>query len=147
MWSTGRMTLTGEHWGAWIKPVPVPLFSPQIPHELAWDWTRSSTVRVRQQTFRALTQPERVSDMYLEKYPSQCHCFHHKSHMNWLGTEPGPTRSESVNKPSEPWHGPRESLMWLTSWLHKARAFFSSAAYQQTLRATAVFPFWHEGIR
>lgn len=49
------------HWWEYrssrIKPVPVPLSPPQIPHELAWDWTRASTVRRRQLTAWAITRP------------------------------------------------------------------------------------------
>jgi hypothetical protein len=39
------------------KPVPVPLFSPQIPHGLTWDWTRASAVRCRRLTAWATPRP------------------------------------------------------------------------------------------
>jgi hypothetical protein len=36
---------------------PIPLFPPQIPHGLAWDWTRTSAVRGRRQTAWTLAPP------------------------------------------------------------------------------------------
>jgi hypothetical protein len=39
------------------KSVPVPLCPPQIPHEVAWDWTQASEVRDLQATAWAMAMP------------------------------------------------------------------------------------------
>jgi hypothetical protein len=43
--------------GLWVKTVPVSLLSPQIPHGLPWERTRSSSVKSRWQTACTMTQP------------------------------------------------------------------------------------------
>jgi hypothetical protein len=39
------------------KPAPVPLCSPQIPHDLTWAWTLAAAVGSRQLTTWAMAQP------------------------------------------------------------------------------------------
>jgi hypothetical protein len=43
---------------------------------------------------------------YSEKYLLLCHSAHHKSHMNWPGTETEPLRREAGDESREPCHGP-----------------------------------------
>jgi hypothetical protein len=40
---------------------------------------------------------------YSDKNPSQCHAVHHKSHMAWLGIQPGPPRKRQA--PNNLHHG------------------------------------------
>jgi len=40
---------------------------------------------------------------YLEIHLSHCHSVHHKSHMDWPGIEPGPSRWEAGDWPPERW--------------------------------------------
>jgi hypothetical protein len=42
------MVMTGETQIVWRKPLPVPLFPPQMPNGLNWDRNRASAVRGRQ---------------------------------------------------------------------------------------------------
>jgi hypothetical protein len=44
------MKLTGKTEVLGDKPVPLPLFPSQIPHEMTWDRTRASAVRGRRLT-------------------------------------------------------------------------------------------------
>jgi hypothetical protein len=39
------------------KPAPVPLCTPQIPHDLTWDWTRAAAVGSQRLTAWALARP------------------------------------------------------------------------------------------
>jgi len=83
-------------------------------------------------TSRFTKRTPAIRHIHVNKNLSQCHFVHHKYHMVWLGTEPGPPRSEADNKRSDPWYGPRETLMWLARWLHNARAAGYSTVPQQT---------------
>jgi hypothetical protein len=40
-----------------------------------------------------------------EKNLSQCHFFHHKSHMHWTGRESVPPHWDAGDKPPESWYG------------------------------------------
>ena len=44
LWSLHGMTTQRGTEVLQEKPVPVPLYQPQIPYKLTWDWTRSSVV-------------------------------------------------------------------------------------------------------
>jgi hypothetical protein len=47
VWSDGGMILTENSEVLGNKPVPVPLYHPQIPNRLNWDRIRASEVRDR----------------------------------------------------------------------------------------------------
>jgi hypothetical protein len=44
VWNSSGITLTGQDWSTWNKPVPLSLCSPQIPHKVACKRTRTSAV-------------------------------------------------------------------------------------------------------
>jgi hypothetical protein len=53
----GGIILTGEAKELRGKPVPVPLFPPQIAHSVTRAWTRASTVKSRPLTAWAMARP------------------------------------------------------------------------------------------
>jgi hypothetical protein len=57
MKNRGGMILTGENRKTRIKPVPVALCQPQIPHGLNWSWTRVSASRGRRLPDCAMERP------------------------------------------------------------------------------------------
>lgn len=65
-WMNEHGTLTERCWQRAIEvfgenPVLMPLFLPQIPHEMAWDWTWISKVRGRQLTACAVARTKGFS--------------------------------------------------------------------------------------
>jgi hypothetical protein len=54
----GGMILTGENLRTRIKPVPVLLCPPQIPHRLTGVLTQASAVRGQRLTARAMARPK-----------------------------------------------------------------------------------------
>jgi hypothetical protein len=43
----GGMRVDKANQCTWRKPAPLPLFPPQIPHDLTWDRSRAAAVRSR----------------------------------------------------------------------------------------------------
>jgi hypothetical protein len=61
---------------------------------------------------------DRETPKYSGKNLSQCHFVHQKSHIDWPGIEPGPSRWKTGDWPNEPWHGQpatRLCLQWYKS--------------------------------
>jgi hypothetical protein len=53
----GWMRIGRGDWSTRRKPAPVPFCVPQIPHDLAWDWTQATVVRSWRLTAWAVAQP------------------------------------------------------------------------------------------
>jgi hypothetical protein len=45
--AVGGMRIRRGNRSSWRKPAPVPLFPPQIPHDLIWSQTRAAAVGSR----------------------------------------------------------------------------------------------------
>jgi hypothetical protein len=60
MESHSGIILTGKPYYSREKPVPVPLYPPQIPHRLTWARTWASAVEGRQLTASAMARPSFV---------------------------------------------------------------------------------------
>jgi hypothetical protein len=56
--AVGGMINGTRNRSTWKKPVPVPLFPPQIPHDLTWNQTRAAAVGSRRLTVRIIAQPK-----------------------------------------------------------------------------------------
>jgi hypothetical protein len=55
--AVGGMRIGGGNRNTSKKTAPVPLYSPQTPHDLTWARTRAAAVRSRRLTALAMTQP------------------------------------------------------------------------------------------
>jgi hypothetical protein len=55
----GGMKIGRRNLSTWRNPAPVPPSPPQIPHDLTWDQTQTTTVGSQRQTTRTVAQPSR----------------------------------------------------------------------------------------
>jgi hypothetical protein len=58
--AVGAMRIGKGNRSTWRKPASVPLYPPQIPHNLAWARTRAATVGRWRLTARAMARPSRT---------------------------------------------------------------------------------------
>jgi hypothetical protein len=56
-WAVGGMRIGTGNRSTRRQPAPVPLCSPQIPHDLTWDYTLATSVGSRRLTAWAMAQP------------------------------------------------------------------------------------------
>jgi hypothetical protein len=62
--AVGRMRTGRGNRSTGRKPAPVPLYPPQIPHDLTWDRTRAAAVRSQRLTAWAMSRPNRLSNSH-----------------------------------------------------------------------------------
>lgn len=63
-WSTGAWIWQGKNEVLWEKPVPVSLYSRQIPYGMAQDWTLGSTMTGWQMTTSAMAWTLKLNTLW-----------------------------------------------------------------------------------